>query len=493
MAGEKRIKSFERLNYFDGLFLDAAKFKLEADYHVEIRRYLNFLLFNAGILYTTMGEEPLEVKPQSGTVLTIAKGSAMVRDQTHFKGFEVYLASDTTLDLSTPDFGLADGDKAYITAGWEGKAESSAGAGAGGGGSSGSGVLVTGNDLTREYAVINASKTAPGPSDPLVLLAEVTYHPAPTGISDPDIADKRVRGGLRYEILSQDLLDKLSGAPVTLVSVAVSPASGNVETGKTLQLTLIGSYSDGSTQPVSSGVAWSSGNPGRATVSAAGLVTGVATGPVTITGTANGKSATASITVTAALVSINVSPSTADVEVGKTVALAATGTYSDTSTGPLGPPQLNWSSSNPAVATISGGGVVTGVSVGSATITASVGAITDTASVTVKPPAVQPVISFLNPTKQASGGFVDIVGQNLRNPSILPTQPAVGTTVTLRKGVNQKPALNPTARPNDASGRQVVRVTIPNRTGTPWGSTEAVTLQLSFGGGNATTTFTYDD
>ena len=79
---------------------------------------------------------------------------------------------------------------------------------------------------------------------------------------------------------------------------------------------------------------------------------------------------------------VDVSPSTASIEVGETTTLTATVSPSDASNK-----TVTWSTSNSAVATVSDG-VVTGVSAGSATITATTqdGGYTDTCAVTVTTP-----------------------------------------------------------------------------------------------------------
>src|SRR5262249_35962718 len=53
--------------------------------------------------------------------------------------------------------------------------------------------------------------------------------------------------------------------------------------GTAIQMTATGTYSDGSTQNITSQVSWTSSNISAATVGAAGLVTGVAPGTANIT------------------------------------------------------------------------------------------------------------------------------------------------------------------------------------------------------------------
>src|SRR4029077_14739203 len=80
-------------------------------------------------------------------------------------------------------------------------------------------------------------------------------------------------------------------------SVTVSPASPSVPVGQTVQLTA--TPKDGSGNPLSGRtVTWATSNAALATVSASGLVTGVAAGTATITATSEGKSGKATVSVT---------------------------------------------------------------------------------------------------------------------------------------------------------------------------------------------------
>lgn len=86
------------------------------------------------------------------------------------------------------------------------------------------------------------------------------------------------------------------------------------------------------------------------------------------------------------LVSIAISPASASVAVGASQQLVATGTFSDSSTQVLA--SVSWTSSNPAVATITNdqtnSGVVYGVATGSALVSACAGTICQTAATTVQ-------------------------------------------------------------------------------------------------------------
>ncbi len=85
---------------------------------------------------------------------------------------------------------------------------------------------------------------------------------------------------------------------IPVASVVVSPASGTLAPGATLQLSA--ATLDSAGNPLSGRtVSWSSSAPSEATVSAGALVTGVAAGNATITATSGGKSGTADVTVSA--------------------------------------------------------------------------------------------------------------------------------------------------------------------------------------------------
>ncbi|MGH7526487.1 MAG: Ig-like domain-containing protein, partial [Gemmatimonadales bacterium] len=174
-----------------------------------------------------------------------------------------------------------------------------------------------------------------------------------------------------------------TGPVKPVVSVDVTPASASVLVGGTVQLTATAQDAEG--QPLPGRTAtWTTDAPAVATVSAAGLVTGVGAGLATITATIEGKIGTASVTVTANTVpvaSVVVTPGLASVPVGGTVQLTATAR--DAAGQPLTGRTFTWVTDAPAIATVSAAGLVTGVGAGPATITATSEGKSGTASVTV--------------------------------------------------------------------------------------------------------------
>ena len=80
-----------------------------------------------------------------------------------------------------------------------------------------------------------------------------------------------------------------------VASVSLNVTAAQLGVGQPLQLAATPLTSTGTV--TSSAVTWSTSAPGVASVSIAGLVTGVATGSATITATAGGRTGTAAITV----------------------------------------------------------------------------------------------------------------------------------------------------------------------------------------------------
>ncbi|MGY4014256.1 beta strand repeat-containing protein [Aeromonas molluscorum] len=179
---------------------------------------------------------------------------------------------------------------------------------------------------------------------------------------------------------------------VTVTSATLNPNGLSITTppltlaaGLTAQLAANGSYDDGSNLDVTASVSWTSSAPAVATVSPSGLVTAVAPGSATITGSLNGETATLAVTVTNATLNTNglvITTPPLTLAAGLISQLAATGSYSDGSSQNV-TASVNWSSSNTAAATVSPSGLVTAVAPGSAIITGTLDGETATITVTV--------------------------------------------------------------------------------------------------------------
>jgi len=125
-----------------------------------------------------------------------------------------------------------------------------------------------------------------------------------------------------------------------LIGLAVKPGDITLRGGTGRTLGVIGSFSDGAKVPLRTGVVWSSSDETVATVgNVAGklglVVAGAVRGNTTMTVTAAAPkgatpvTATAVVTVDSLLTSFRLSPSTLNVQVGKTTHLGAIGTFDD--------------------------------------------------------------------------------------------------------------------------------------------------------------------
>ena len=165
-----------------------------------------------------------------------------------------------------------------------------------------------------------------------------------------------------------------------VATVTVTPPSSTIAPGATVQLQAVIQDADGATL-ADREITWSSSDNAVATVSSAGLVTGVAAGSATITGTSEGTRGTATVAVKVPVAQVVVSPDAATIIPSETVSLSATSL--DAAGIALTDREVSWSSSNPSVARVSETGLVTALADGVVTITATVEGQSGSAVITV--------------------------------------------------------------------------------------------------------------
>jgi hypothetical protein len=190
-----------------------------------------------------------------------------------------------------------------------------------------------------------------------------------------------------------------SGSAQPVASVAVSPSAPSLSAGSTLQLSAT-TMDAASNVLTGSAVAWSSSDEASATVSATGLVTGVAAGRATISATSEGKIGSATVTVTtttstAAVATVAIYPAGTTLLPGQTWQL--TTTTKDAAGNVLSGRTVAWSTSNGAAASVSAAGVVTAVATGSAVVTAT--SEGKSASVTIAVSARSASVLQVGPTR----------------------------------------------------------------------------------------------
>jgi len=145
-----------------------------------------------------------------------------------------------------------------------------------------------------------------------------------------------------------------------LQTITVGPTGVGILVSKTQQMTAIGTYDDGSQKNItgSSSTTWTTNDQTIATVSSAGLVTGVGAGNSTVTATNGVATGSASITVSLnGVTSILVTPSSQSVSAsgGVPFCLVATATPGNVDISTLN--STTWAFTNSV-----GGGAVTGIS-----------------------------------------------------------------------------------------------------------------------------------
>jgi hypothetical protein len=193
----------------------------------------------------------------------------------------------------------------------------------------------------------------------------------------------------------------------SLKSLAITPAKPSVAKGESIDLVVTGTFSDNSTQDLTSTVIWTSSETSVATVSNAagnkGRVNGLKTGTSKISASRNGKSSDVTLTVTDAnLVSIDIGLDAPTLPNGVSMQLTATGNYSDQTSRDI-TSEVTWHSSDTDTVDVDDSdenkGEATGHKEGNATITATSDTITGTKQVTVSSAVLQTItISPLTPS-----------------------------------------------------------------------------------------------
>lgn len=202
--------------------------------------------------------------------------------------------------------------------------------------------------------------------------------------------------------------------PAQLVSVSVSPNNTAIPLGTTQQFVATGTYSDATSQDVTTLASWSSSTTSVAQVNdqaSKGLASSVAVGTATITASLNGIHGTAQLTVDpAALVSVEVlpapnifPPATGQIAIDAELQFVAAGHYTDNTAQDITDSAI-WSSSDTGIAAISNvqgqKGLAKGVAPGAVAIEAALGSVRETASLTVLP--IQ-ALDFGIPSAKAAG------------------------------------------------------------------------------------------
>jgi alpha-tubulin suppressor-like RCC1 family protein len=182
---------------------------------------------------------------------------------------------------------------------------------------------------------------------------------------------------------------RVSAALAPVAAVAVTPDTGRVFAGRTLEVLAEPRDAAGnllSLRPIT----WMSSNPAVAVVGPSvarqrGVVRGIAPGVAKIAANVEGKSDTSVIIVEQGppVVGFTLSPAVVNLSLHRTARLTAYATAEDGWTGEIDGSLISWSSSDSTVVPVDAVGVLTGRKAGSATITASWSGYTATSQVSV--------------------------------------------------------------------------------------------------------------
>jgi uncharacterized protein YjdB len=177
----------------------------------------------------------------------------------------------------------------------------------------------------------------------------------------------------------------LAACGPSVKTVTVEPGKATLDAkGGTVRLSAVAKDDKG--QPIDTAklkVAWTSSTPQVAAVDEGGTVTAQRSGEAAVTA-AIGEVKGSAVVVVSIPVSISVSAASRDLRPGETVVLSVV-VVDDTGKPVTVPRTINWTTSDPAIATVVDGKVVA-VGPGTATVTAAAGSLKGTSSVAVKIP-----------------------------------------------------------------------------------------------------------
>lgn len=234
---------------------------------------------------------------------------------------------------------------------------------------------------------------------------------------------------------------------VMLESVEIAEEDFELPIGDTLQLTVLGHYSDGSTHYLSASMSrtsYETTDASSASVSTDGLVTGVSPGAATVTaenGTFSDSIIVSVVEPQAVLESIAITDGDITLEEAfATEQLEVMGYYSDDTTQVLTmDPKTVYSSNSPS-ASVSQNGLVTAHETGEAVITAYFEGFSDSIVVTVDlPVAPAPQLSFYFQKNTINEGEIAYLFWSSENATYVVIEPDIGTALPNARFIPVRP------------------------------------------------------
>ena len=180
----------------------------------------------------------------------------------------------------------------------------------------------------------------------------------------------------------------LVATSATLEKIDVSSDRYSIPIGQQTQMRAQGTFSDNSSQDISTSVTWSSSAPAVIAVTSSGVAQAKTIGTSSVMAVLGSIAGSKALNgTTAALTKIEISSADDVLPVGTTAQLTATGEYSDNSQQNI-TSMVQWSSLPQVVLTVNSSGLATAISVGSATVVASLGSVSSSDMLSVSPAAL---------------------------------------------------------------------------------------------------------
>jgi hypothetical protein len=318
---------------------------------------------------------------------------------------------------------------------------------------------------------------------------------------------------VKYEILAKTLSDlrpaltlfsllllvPAAASAATLTAVTVTPATSTLTAGHASPFQATATYGDGSTQDVSEIADWTTSSTSVAIVSTTpgsrGLVIAVSPGSVTISAAVqqNGRvvRGNAKLTVLQApIVSLSTRPTSKRLTVGTTVQFSAKAVFENGSEGDV-TRSVNWSSSNPGIATVGNSGAAKG----------SVHAVAKGKTlIRVKDPVSGVINTDADGTTQVAATITGVtidqqnitLGRRLRFPIRVFANRADGTRSNITSRVTFSTSPAGIVRVSTTTGGQTQIVGVANGTAAVSATDPTTGLSTQSSGGNATVTVAGD-
>ncbi len=218
--------------------------------------------------------------------------------------------------------------------------------------------------------------------------ADATIVSIETGVVNPGLAFGENVGTTQVsaQFDGQTATTNATVSDAELVSLVISPELTSIPVGTTQQYNLQGIYTDSSTRDLTTQATWQSSNNAIASISNTALATGNLQGSVMITAEVKGKTATATLNVTQAIITrLEVDPKAVVIAKGTSTQLTATAHYTDL-TSKVVTSLATWTSDDNSIAGVgntSKGGFVTAFEKGNTTVEVRFDGMSDIANVEV--------------------------------------------------------------------------------------------------------------